>query len=144
MLLRNTPREITRAFEDLERMFENAWGTEPNRADLALAMDVYEKDNTLHIQASMPGMKQEDLKIMVEGDVLTISGETKQTWEHTDDTKVYRREQRFGKFTRSLRLPENLMMDKVEAKYDNGIVTVMIPKKEPMVIEPKVVPILNP
>lgn len=100
--------------------------------NLSLPIDIYEKDNKLWIKAAVPGVNAEDLDVSVEDHVLTIRGETKQD-EVTENDRVYRREYNYGAFTRSIRLPENVNLEKVEANFDKGFVYVTIP----IVEEPK-------
>ena len=97
--------------------------------DLSLPVDIYEKDNNLVIKAAIPGVNSEDLDISIEGSVLTIRGETKND-EVSENDRVYRREYNYGSFTRSIRLPENLNTEQVEATADRGFVYVTIPKVE--------------
>lgn len=118
-------RDIRRMEEMFDRLFEGTLaGRMPTAA--ALPIDVFEREGKLFVKAAVPGVCPEDLDITVEENVLTIRGETK-TEETTDDTKVYRREVAYGKFSRSVRLPENLDFEKIDAEFRNGFVTVSIP-----------------
>ncbi len=100
--------------------------------NLTLPIDVYEKEGKLWFKAAVPGVNAEDLDISVEDHVLTLRGETKQD-EVTDKDRVYRREVNYGAFTRSIRLPDNIDLEKVEASFDKGFVYVSMP----LVEEPK-------
>lgn len=100
--------------------------------NLSLPIDIYEKDGKLTLKAAIPGVNAEDLDVSVQDHILTIRGETKQD-EVTENDRVYRREYNYGSFTRSVRLPENVDLEKVEAKFDKGFVYVTIP----IVEEPK-------
>jgi len=74
-------------------------------------------------------MKKDDIEISIENNVLNISGERKATRE--EDGRIYHRiESRFGTFSRNLPLPNNVNEDNIEANYDNGVLTVNIPKTE--------------
>ena len=103
-----------------------------------LPVDIFEKDNNLVVQAAVPGIKPEDLDVSIENNILTIRGETK-SWFETDqkDTKVYRREVSYGAFSRSIRLPDTLKFDKADAEFNNGFVTITIPKVEAQKIQPR-------
>lgn len=103
------------------------WTTE-----LSLPIDIFEKDGKLTVKAAIPGVNAEDLDVNVEDHILTIRGETKQD-EVTENDRVYRREYNYGAFTRSIRLPENIDLEKVEATFDKGFVYVNFP----MIEEPK-------
>jgi HSP20 family protein len=120
-------------FEGMSRMLERVLGPRDSRdggngSGLALPVDIYERNNRLFLRAAVPGVRPEDLDVSVENNVLTIRGETQQEWESEPETKVYHREYRYGKFTRSVRLPENLDLDSIDAEFDNGFVTVSIPR----------------
>lgn len=114
-------------FGDLmERMFGPNAGNEQRHA---LAIDVFEKDNALVVSAAVPGVRPEELEVAVENNILTISGESKAAID-TNDAKVYRIENRYGAFTRSLKLPNGLDLDNIDAEFNHGMVTVKIPKVE--------------
>lgn len=93
-------------------------------------LDVYEKDNRIFVRAAVPGVKPEELDITFQEGVLTINGETRHEFETDKDAKVYRREYRYGKFARSIRLPEDIDTEGISAKFENGFVTIEIPKRE--------------
>ena len=134
-------RNIDRMFSDMDRAFDSLWGGHWNNQNFSAAVlapvDIYERDGSLFFGASVPGLKPEDLEVTVEDNVLTLKGEIKQDWEETDETKVYRREQRFGSFTRQFQLPENLDLAQIDAVFENGRVTIQIPIK----VEPKPEPV---
>lgn len=92
-----------------------------------LPLDVFEREGDLVVRAALPGVKPEDLNLQIENHVLTIQGSHKFD-EQYRDAKVYRQEHLYGEFSRSVRLPQNLDVDKVDASFDYGIVTVTIPK----------------
>lgn len=93
------------------------------------AVNISETTEAYHLEFSAAGFKKEDFKIAVEKDVLTVSAEHKT--ESTSENKNYsRKEFSFGSFKRSFTLPENVNVDKVEAKYEDGVLNVNIPKKE--------------
>lgn len=94
-----------------------------------LAVDIYEKGDALVVKAAVPGIKADDLDISVSGDVLTIKGETKEA-EETKDENYHRRELRLGSFCRSVRLPTEVDVNKVDAVFAEGILTLTFPKPE--------------
>lgn len=118
-------------FRSLDEVMERFFGRTPAISANAtiLPIDVFEKDGKFVVRASVPGVKPEDLDVQIENNVLTIRGETKSTFENTD-VKVYRREISYGSFARSIRLPENLNLDQVDAEFTNGNVTISIPRAE--------------
>ena len=99
------------------------------REDGHLAVDVYQDKDNLVVRAAVPGVKPEDMDITLADGTLTISGERKSEGEVKDEDYI-RPEYRTGSFTRSLALPRGLDTGKAEASYDNGILTVTIPKSE--------------
>ncbi len=89
------------------------------------AIDVATKDADLVIRAELPGVKQDDVDITLQNDVLTISGERKA--EQEEERGGYHvRERRYGSFSRSLALPEGLDESKIHARYDNGVLEVTV------------------
>ncbi|MFW6126269.1 MAG: Hsp20/alpha crystallin family protein, partial [Chloroflexota bacterium] len=93
------------------------------------ALDVYQRPDQLVVKASLPGVKPEDVDITVTGDTLTIQGETKADEEVKREDYIYQ-EHRYGSFSRSLALPPNLRTDKADASFEDGILTVTIPRAE--------------
>ncbi len=75
----------------------------------------------------MPGVDPEQIDIQIENNVLTIRGELKSDYEETQ-AKVYRREYSYGKFSRSIRLPEDLNHEEVSAEFKHGFVTITLPR----------------
>jgi HSP20 family protein len=90
-------------------------------------MEVYEKKDKVVVRAEIPGMKQDEFDISVDGNVLTIKGEKKAESE-VKDKDYYRCELSYGKFSRSIVLPSKVRAEKVEADYDNGILEITLPK----------------
>ncbi|HEX5440856.1 MAG TPA: Hsp20/alpha crystallin family protein [Ktedonobacterales bacterium] len=99
----------------------------------AVAMDVIEKGDSFEVRASLPGIKPEDVHIMVQGDRLTIRGETSSDDERKGDQKEDNwilRERRSGSFYRSITLPSQLDADRATARFENGVLVLEIPKAE--------------
>ncbi|AXH13599.1 Hsp20/alpha crystallin family protein [Halarcobacter bivalviorum] len=88
-----------------------------------------EGESAYHIDVDLPGVKKEDIKVDINKDVLTISGERK-TKEEIKEEDYYKVETSFGKFTRSFTIPENIDIENIEARSDNGVLEIIIPKKE--------------
>lgn len=95
---------------------------------LLLPLDIWEKDGTFKVRAAVTGIKPDDVSINVEDGVLTITGETRQD-EEINEAKVYRKECSVGRVTRSIRLPEHVDIEKGEADFENGFVTISFPVK---------------
>ncbi len=94
---------------------------------MRLPLDAYSTDNELVIVADVPGANPEDVEITIEGDTLTIKGEIKPPLENVD---YLFRERVYGPFNRSLVLNIPVQADKAEASFDNGVLTLTIPKAE--------------
>lgn len=95
------------------------------------AMDVYETDKAVVVEAPLAGVRPEDVKVTVEKGVLTISGESKKEHE-IDDKNYYRKEVRSGSFFRQVALPAAVLEDKVEAEFEDGVLKITCPKSEPV------------
>jgi HSP20 family protein len=93
------------------------------------AVDVYEDENNLLVKAELPGLKKENIKISFEDRVLTLSGERKND-EGRKDADVYRSERYVGEFHRSVSVPCDVQVHKIEASYNEGVLTVTLPKAE--------------
>lgn len=89
-------------------------------------VDIYEKDNTIFLEAELPGFDKNDLNVDIEGKIITLSGERKE--EDPEGENRYRQERRYGKFERSFRLGFEADSSTIKARYENGILTVEVPK----------------
>ena len=98
----------------------------PLKAFKGPAIDVYEKDNSVIVRADLPGMKKEDIRLQLDGDILTISGETNREKEQRKKGYYYT-ERSFGRIQRSIRLPEGTQKEKIKASYKDGVLSVEIP-----------------
>jgi HSP20 family protein len=91
------------------------------------AADIVERDNAYEMTIELPGMDEKDIELKLTRDMLTIRGEKKD--EREEQKKDYRLSERhYGVFERSFRLPEGIDTDKIEAKFQKGILTVILPK----------------
>lgn len=125
-------------FRTLDELFSRMFGPGPRSSVSSAALvpfDILERPDSVVIRASYPGVAPEDLEVNIENHVLTIKGQVRFE-EESEQTKVYLREITSGQFSRSIRLPEKLNEDAVEARFKNGVVTITIPK----VIEEKLQP----
>ena len=115
---------------DFSRLFDSLFeprGTMVQR--WVPAMDLVETEDHYLLKADLPGMKQEDVSIEFNDGTLTISGERKAEYERKEKG-FFRLERSFGKFSRSLTLPEGIDPDKIEAEFHDGVLDVRIPKPE--------------
>ncbi len=97
--------------------------------ELLAPMDVYATGDEVVVEVSLPGVKPDEVDITVEGSTLTIQGETKSTRNEGEASSILQ-EIRRGRFTRTLTLPNGLEPDKATAEFDDGILTLRIPKAE--------------
>jgi HSP20 family protein len=93
------------------------------------AVDVFEEADAIRIAAEIPGVRPEDIKISLEGNLLTIHG-TKQQEAEQKTERVHRYERTYGAFERSFTLPASVESKDIKANYDNGVLTITLPKSE--------------
>jgi HSP20 family protein len=111
----------------LDDVFEDAFNW--TEGAFVPELNVYETDKMFEITVELPGMSKEDMEISVDDNVLTISGERKAHHQNEGNGRRYHRiESRFGKFTRSLPLPNVIDADKINATFENGVLAISIPK----------------
>jgi HSP20 family protein len=95
------------------------------------AVDITEEKDKYLVKADLPGMKQEEVKVEIDNNVLVISGERKNEREEKDESKHYHYYERsYGSFERRFVLPGDIDAEKIDAKYDNGVLEIEIPKIE--------------
>ncbi|HOT22999.1 MAG TPA: Hsp20/alpha crystallin family protein [Thermoleophilia bacterium] len=120
-------REMTQVQDQVSRLFDQVWG---GRQESWLpAVDVFDQKDAVVVKAELAGMDPNDIQIEVEDNVLTIKGE-RRFEEKVDDERYYRVERRYGSFQRALALPQGVKADEISAAYEDGILTVTVPKAE--------------
>jgi HSP20 family protein len=132
MLTRWDPyREMMSMRRAMDRLIEGSLGDEINGQSnqWGLALDVVEDEDAYVVKASVPGINPDDLDITYSKGVLTIQGETRDESE-TAKGQYHLRERRFGSFSRSVSLPATIEADKIEANYQDGVLTLTLPKAE--------------
>jgi HSP20 family protein len=125
--------------EAMDRLFDDAFTRPINLRDggwSAPAIDMYQTDDEVVVKAALPGFKADEVQINVTGDVLTLRGESKHE-EEKNDKAWHIREHRWGSFERSIALPTEVMADKSNADFENGILTITLPKAEE--VKPKTI-----
>lgn len=105
------------------------WSKEGTLRTWAPDVDIAENPDSYEIHAELPGMREEDIAITMNNNVLTISGEKKREIKEERDNFV-RVERSYGKFERSFSLPNNVVADRVAANYADGVLKVTLPKSE--------------
>ena len=102
----------------------------PTKRDVNMKCDIYEKDGDYHIEMDVPGFKKEEISIDVKDGYLTIKAEKNNEENESDEDKNYiRRERSYSKYERSFYLGD-LDQDKIDAEYTNGMLKIVVPKKE--------------
>jgi len=131
---------------EINKMFDNFFrggGQADEATSLSLwtpAVDITEGDNEFIVKVELPGVKKDDVKITLESNILTIKGEKKQDGEEKKQD-YHRVERSYGAFQRSFNLPTAVKAEKIDAVYNDGILSISIPKAEeakPKQIEVKV------
>ena len=120
--------------DELDRLFSagnNDWLANSPRvlSGWAPPVDLYEDKDSLVFQAELPGFKKEHVEISLQDGVLTVSGERK-VENQAAETEAHRTERFYGKFQRSITLPVAVDADKIKAAYQDGLLTVTLPKSE--------------
>jgi HSP20 family protein len=125
-------REMMTLREAMDRLFDDAF-THPlsmsGNGWSVPAVDMYQTDNEIVVKAALPGIKPDEVQINITGDVLTLKGEVKQS-EEVKEKAYHIHEQRWGAFERTLILPANVIADKAKADFENGILSIALPKAE--------------
>lgn len=132
-------RRPLNAFDSLRRLNSvldeafNAWPSREEKGALTSswlpACDVFENTDAVKIVAEIPGVLPQDVKLSLENNLLTVRGEKRPQAEERNE-QVHRYERSYGTFERSFALPSTVDPDRISANYDNGILTVTIPKAE--------------
>jgi HSP20 family protein len=101
--------------------------------------NVTETEKDYQIELAVPGLTRKDIKVEMDNDLLTVSAEKEEKSEEKEkkNGKITRKEYSYESFSRSFRMPEHCKSDKIEAKYDNGVLKVSVPKKEVTVSKQK-------
>jgi HSP20 family protein len=131
----NPLKEMVSLRERMNRLFDDSLFRSDRRNDETEmgvwlpAVDVFEKEDQLVIKAELPGMDKKDISLDFKDGVLTLSGVRKSENE-VEDENFYRREMSYGKFIRSFSLPADSDTEKIKAEFQNGLLTIEVPKPE--------------
>ena len=123
-------REMNKLFEDA--VGDDSLNSSLNNVSKALAprMDIVEDEKSFHLTAELPGVEEKDIHLVVKNGLLSISAEKKATHEKNEKGRHYV-ERTYGKFERSVSIGEDIDEDGIEAGFKNGVLNVILPKKEP-------------
>ncbi len=138
---RATLPSLVNDFFETGRLFPSVFDLNSNLFDfdggslLVPNANIIEEEKDFKIELAAPGLEKKDFKVEVNNNVLTISAEKEE--EKKEEHKNYkRREFSYNSFSRSFTLPENSLPDRIDAKYENGVLTLLLPKKEVSVSKP--------
>jgi HSP20 family protein len=127
--------EMDKLHKEINRLFDFGYpghsGSDVSLLDgvWAPAVDVVEKKDSIVVKADLPGLTKEDISVSIENNILTISGEKKLEQEHKDGD-VVRSERYYGSFNRAFTLPSTVDPNKVNAKFESGVLELTLTKKE--------------
>lgn len=131
-LIRFEPmRDLMSMSRAMDRFFEDFYGRTPGFENVFTfpAVDMYQTENDIVVKATVPGIKPEEIQVSVTGDVLTLRGEIKRD-EEVKNESYHIRERSHGSFSRSISLPTSIEADKAKAEFENGVLTLTLPKVE--------------
>jgi len=133
-------REMMSLRDAMDRLFDDAFTRPLSLKDAwsVPAIDMFQTDDEVVVKAALPGIKADEVQINITGEVLTLKGEVKHE-EEKKEKAWHIREQRYGSFERSVVLPTDVIADKAKADFENGILTITLPKAEE--VKPKVISI---
>ncbi len=124
---RSLPRTFDTVFNDL---FSGLAGG-VNEALNTVPVNVHESKDAYHLEVSAPGLNKEDFTVNLDNGLLTISYQKKEEAKSSDDFKTLRREFNYRSFKRSFTLNDDVNAENIQAKYENGVLKVYLPKTEP-------------
>ncbi len=135
-------RDLSSLHKEIDSLFRRSFGPleEPEQGTgmmVSPRLDAFVKDKVYHVEVELPGIAREDLDVHIDGNVLTLSGERKRNKE-TKEQDFLIRESSYGSFLRRLTLPEGADAEKVQARFDNGVLMITMPMTEKSVTGRKV------
>ncbi|RIA92971.1 HSP20-like chaperone [Glomus cerebriforme] len=123
---------VSRIFDDLIKDLNVARRrNRPGSSTFTPAIDVHENEKEFIVNAELPGLKKDQINVDVHDNTLVISGEMKQDEKYKEGS-THIRERRYGSFTRGITLPPNVKPDDITAKFENGLLELMLPKSAPI------------
>ena len=134
LIPRRTNRDVGWLRRDMDDLMSRFFGGDimapALEGEWVPSINVADSDGNLRVEAELPGMKPEDIDLNVSGDLLTLRGEKKEERKEGDEGGYTYREIRQGSFQRAVRLPAEVQADKADARFENGVLTVNLPKAE--------------
>jgi len=122
-------RDLRRMDETMNRLWRGFGGVQSGTEEWNISLDVVQRPDEIVVKASVPGVKPDGIDLSLEDNVLTIRADRKPDFE--DDKSVYLIQERpTGSFYRALSLPETVDADKIQSTFENGVLTITLPKAE--------------
>jgi len=139
---RGLSRELGTLHREMDELFRRTFGltTEPayeKGGVMTPAVNTYVEGNTFFVEAELPGISKKDLDVSIDGNVLTLRAERKESKERKEEN-YFIRESQFGSFVRRLTLPEGVNTEKIHAAYENGVLKISIPMEKKAIAGRKV------
>ncbi len=138
-IIKHNPGIYNRFIDELiNTNFPASWGKDVSAEWSSVPVNIYENKDAYQVELNAPGRTKEDFEIKVDNNLLTIRYEKKEAAEKSEnEATTLRQEFKFKSFQRSFTLDEKVQTESIEAKYDNGILKVTLPKKEEVKVTPK-------
>src|SRR5690606_6487293 len=122
-------REMAGMQSAIDRLFENTWREmQPGWNGNLLPIDVQADESAYTVVTTLPGLTPDQIDVNIHENILTVSGEVQKVENKDDKTRNLIQERVYGKFSRSINLPQTIDVEHVEASYDNGVLTLTLPK----------------
>jgi len=131
----NPFNEISHLFERMQSDFEEmarTWSEEPEVVSSSVRVDLEDKDDEFVLTAELPGFEKDDIDVRVTDRTLRLEAEHAEETEAEEEGEHVKRERHRASVARSISLPEGVEADEISATFNNGVLTVRLPKSEPM------------
>ncbi len=140
-LVKQNPVLFGNVFNELFNQLPANWGKDAQTGYAGVPVNIHETKDAYHLELNAPGLKKEDISLNVDNGLLTISYEKKETAENKD-YKTIRKEFTMRSFKRSFSLDEKINTAGIQAKYEDGVLKLLLPKKEEVIATPQTIAIL--
>jgi HSP20 family protein len=134
-LVKHNPANLGVLFDEFFG-FPGTWGKDAHFGNNVPAVNIHETKDAFHVELNAPGRNKEDFSINLEKGLLTISYEKKAETENKE-YKTVRKEFSYSSFKRSFSIDDKINTGAIQAKYDNGVLKVLLPKKEEVIVNPQ-------
>jgi HSP20 family protein len=113
---------------EIDRLFEDTFSGSGNQAGWSPSANIRESNDALAFEFELPGLKPEQVEVTCDNGVLTVRGERREERKEGDEGRYHLVERTYGSFSRSFQLPQNVDEDQIDASFENGLLTVRVPK----------------